>query len=53
VLTTSNEGTSNEWEVLTNDIGRLMKDNYSRSDDDYIKYSNKDILQIDVREAYN
>jgi hypothetical protein len=53
VLTTSDEGTSNKWEVLTNNIGRLIKDDYSRSNNDYIKYSNEDISQINVREAYN
>jgi hypothetical protein len=54
VLTTdNNNGTGNEWEVLTDDMGRLIKDDYSRSDDDYIKYSNEDMSQIDVREAYN
>jgi hypothetical protein len=30
-----------------------MKDDYSRSNDDYIKYSDKDISQINVREAYD
>ncbi|KAL1641026.1 hypothetical protein SLS61_010206 [Didymella pomorum] len=54
VLTTNNDnGTGDEWEVLTNDIGRLIKDDYSRSDDDYIEYSDEDMSQIDVRKAYD
>jgi hypothetical protein len=53
VLTTSDEGTGDEWEVLTDDMGRLMTDDYSGSDDDYIEYSDEDMSQIDVREAYD
>jgi hypothetical protein len=54
VLTTdNNDRTGDEWEVLTNDMGRLMKDDYSGSDDDYIEYSDEDMSQINVCEAYN
>ena len=30
-----------------------MKDDYSGSDDDYIEYSDEDMSQIDIREAYD
>ena len=54
VLTTSDEGTGDEWEVLTDDMGRLMEDDYSGSDEDYIEYSDEDTTKdIDVRRAYD
>jgi hypothetical protein len=33
VLTTSNKGTSNKWEVLTKDIGCLIEDTKLERDD--------------------
>ena len=54
MLTTSDEGTGDEWEVLTDDMGRLMEDDYSGSDEDYIEYSDEDTTKdIDVRRAYD
>jgi hypothetical protein len=54
VLTTNNNnGTSDKWEVLTNDMGRLIKDDYSRSNNNYIEYSDEDMSQINVCEAYD
>jgi hypothetical protein len=54
VLTTGDEGTGDEWEVLTDDMGRLMEDEHSRSDREYIEYSDEDAVEdTPVRGAYN
>ena len=35
MLTTSDNETSREWEVLTKDMGRLMEDDYNKESDKY------------------